>query len=177
MKYKEYLAVDDVNHRFKNTNRKLKRERKHCLKQLCLNAQPFSHSSGENGEELTSVCLVIGLSLRKRGLSIISHTWQTRGKITWMSQRMSVTLREVRDVPLTVHTAPFDFCLPACEYGYLTGQVDRLWCTSLKTPFLWRLVWLRDKIKYYSTTTANIWQLDNHLSITKSYVLLHWCSN
>lgn len=80
MKYKEYLAVDDVNHRFKNTNRKLKRERKHFLKQLCLNAQPFSHSSGENGEALTSVCLVIGLSLRKRGLSIISHTWQTRGK-------------------------------------------------------------------------------------------------
>lgn len=80
MKYKEYLAVDDVNHRFINTNRKLKGERKHCLKQLCFNTKPFSHSSGEIGEELTSVCLVIGLSLRKRGLSIISHTWQTSGK-------------------------------------------------------------------------------------------------
>lgn len=25
---------------------------------------------------LTSVCLVIGFNLRKRGLSIISHTWK-----------------------------------------------------------------------------------------------------
>lgn len=72
----------------------------------------------------------------ERALNNLTHLADKR-EITWMSQRMSVTLREVRDVPLTVHTAaPFDFCLPACEYGYLTGQVDRLWCTNLKTPFL-----------------------------------------
>ena len=34
MKSKDYLAVDDVNHRFINTNRKLKEKRTHCLKKL-----------------------------------------------------------------------------------------------------------------------------------------------
>lgn len=37
MKYKEYLSIDDVNHRFINTNRKLKDKRHQGLKLLYLN--------------------------------------------------------------------------------------------------------------------------------------------
>lgn len=45
---------------------------------------------------LTSVCLVIGFNLRKRGLSIISHTWKRK-----MMDRMSMPVF----LPLTLFSA------------------------------------------------------------------------
>lgn len=80
-----YLAADDVNHRFINTNRKLRSWKDGKFEVIYVQTNCSTDGQSESGQGLTSVCLVMGLSLRNSGLSMISHTWLRKRKTYMMN--------------------------------------------------------------------------------------------